>query len=211
MVCSPTSSSPLRSENGTGRSTAAGTCIATGGHRPAPAGDAERGRAVPVDPVTILLLDEEPLLRRATALLLEKLGGQVTPAASADDAAAKCGAHYYDVAILDLAPDGPCAGEVLAGLQAGGLPPRRVIAVTAAPLPSGEASRFAAVVTKPYPFDALVRAVFGAGARRRTRSGIFERARLAAARGPVTARAPEAPAAAPGPGRAARAERGRGR
>jgi CheY-like chemotaxis protein len=128
---------------------------------------------VSITSVTILLLDEEPLLRRATALLLERRGGQVTTAASTEEAAALCEERLYDVGILDVSPKGPSATETLQRLRAGGLPPRRVIAVTGAPLHRGEAERFAAVLQKPYRFEDLVRAVFGAGGRRRTRSGVF--------------------------------------
>jgi CheY-like chemotaxis protein len=160
--------------------------------------------------MTILLLDEEPLLRRATALLLARRGGQVTTAASADEAVALCEARVYDVAILDIAPEGPTAMDVRERLHASGLPPRRVIAITSAPLPRHEADRFAAVLQKPYRFEGLLRAVFGVGGRRRTRSGVFtcaEVAHLASA-----ARLTSAPprVTARGSRGAGRAERGRG-
>src|SRR5580692_6065242 len=89
--------------------------------------------------VTILLLDDEPLLRRATALLLARRGGQVTVAASADEAVALACRHLYDVAVFDVSPPGPSASDVLRRIRAGGLPPRRVIAVSSAPLERREA------------------------------------------------------------------------
>lgn len=161
---------------------------------------------MPIHPMTILLLDEEPLLRRATALLLARRGGQVTTAAGADEAVALCEAHLYDVAILDVSPEGPTATEVLHRLRAGGLPPRRVIAITPAPLPRREAEWFAGVLQKPYRFDDLIRAVYGAGGRRRTRSGVFECVPAA----PLASAAPSPHLTARGSRGAGRAERRRG-
>jgi CheY-like chemotaxis protein len=143
-------------------------------------------------PVTILLLDDEPLMRGATALILTRRGGRVTAAASADEAVAYARERVYDVAVIDVSPSGPGAVEVLRRIRARGLSPRRVIAVTNAPLDRGEAAGLDVVLSKPYPFDALLRAVLGPGARRRTRSGVFPS---------LTAQ---------GPRGAARAGRGRG-
>lgn len=148
-------------------------------------------------PVTILLLDDEPMLRRATAMLLSGRGGVVTAAATADEAVALSSERLYDVAIFDLSPPGPSAADVLARIRAGGLVPRRVIAVSSAPL---DAPAFTAVLGKPYPFDRLLRAVFGRGGRGRTRSGVFPRA-SAPQRRRVTRR---------GPRPAAKARRDRG-
>jgi CheY-like chemotaxis protein len=132
--------------------------------------------------VTILLLDDEPILRHATSLMLSRRGGEVSAAATADEAVAMAGERLYDVAILD-AERGPSPADILERMRAGGLVPRRVIAVTAGPLEQREAPDFAEVLRKPYPFDQLLRAVFGApGRRRRTRSGVFPRARVSAER-----------------------------
>lgn len=136
-----------------------------------------------ISPVTILLVDDEPMLRRATAILLSGRGGRVTAAASADEAVALSGEHLYDVAIFDVSPPWPSAIDVLARMRSGGLLPRRVIAISSAPL---DEPAFALVLGKPYPFERLLRAVFGAGGRgnkrTRTRSGVFPRARAAAPR-----------------------------
>jgi CheY-like chemotaxis protein len=134
---------------------------------------------------TILLLDDEPMLRRATSVMLANRGGRVSAAATPDEAVALAEARVFDVAIFDLSHGGPSASEVLHRIRAGGLVPRRVIAVTDAPLPRHEAEQFSEVLTKPYPFDRLLRAVFGAQGRRRTRSGIF-----ASTKAPATASAP---------------------
>ena len=155
-------------------------------------------------PVSILLLDEEPMLRRATALLLSNRGGSVTAAATPEEAVALAAARLYDVAIFDIAPGGPSASEVVARIRAGGLVPRRVIAVCDGPLDPREADEIGEILVKPYPFERLLRAVFGTGARCRTRSGVFPRARprgRTQGQARVTQRVPR---------RAARAPRDRG-
>jgi DNA-binding response OmpR family regulator len=115
--------------------------------------------------LTILLLDDEPMLRRATAMLLAGRGGRVTAAASADEAVALSGARVYDVGILDLSPPGPSAPDVLRRMKEGGVAPRRVIAVCSAPLDRGDAGEFTVVLHKPYVFERLVAAVFGRARR----------------------------------------------
>lgn len=110
-------------------------------------------------PVTILLLDDEPLLRRATALLLAHHGGCVTPAATPDEAVALAVGTAFDVAILDLSREGTSAADVVRRLRACGAAPQRVIAVSepGAEAPSDLAT---AVLRKPYAFDRLLDAVF---------------------------------------------------
>lgn len=123
--------------------------------------------------VTILLLDDEPLLRRATALILTRQGGQVTATGTADEAVALACRHLYDVAVFDVSGPGPGAGEVLRRIRAaGGRVPGRVIAVSSSPLDHRDAE-IAEVLPRPYPFESLLRAVFGATSRSRTRSGVF--------------------------------------
>ena len=137
--------------------------------------------------VTILLLDDEPLLRRATALILERHGAQVTTAGTADEAVALTRARLYDVAVFDVSPPGPSVTEILRRIRAEGLLPRRSIAVSSTPLDRRETEELT-VLIKPYPFESLLRAVLGAGAgadqvRRRTRSGVFALAEGLTARG----------------------------
>lgn len=153
-----------------------------------------------ISPPTILLLDEEPMLRRATALLLTNRGGVVTVAATADEAVALASERLYDVAIFDTATSAVSASEILRRIRDGGLVPRRSIAVVRGGETEG-ATDFVAVLERPYAFDRLLTAVFGAAARTRTRSGVFPRARATPrAERRVTAR----------PSRAARAGRDRG-
>lgn len=155
-------------------------------------------------PVTILLLDDEPMLRRASALLLSNRGATVTMAATPDEALAHAATRLYDVAIIDLSNGGASAADVVARMRAAGVMPRRLITVHDAPVDPRAGGDLGEVLQKPYPFDRLLRVVFGVGGRSRTRSGVFPRARprgRGAAAPRVTPRAPR---------RAPRAARGRG-
>lgn len=132
--------------------------------------------------VSILLLDEEPILRRATALMLNNRGGKVTMASSLEEAIALTEKRIYDVAILDVSPDGPGAVEILKRIRERGLVPRRVVVCQDSPMDRREAQEFSEVLPKPYPFEQLLTAVFGPQSRRRpTRSGVFPRVRAGAA------------------------------
>jgi DNA-binding response OmpR family regulator len=99
----------------------------------------------------------------------------VTTAANADEAVELARRSVFDVVIVDVSPPGPCAIEVLRRMRAEDAAPRRVVAVSNAPLDRREADKLGTVLPKPYPFDHLLRAVFGEGRRRRTRSGVFPR------------------------------------
>jgi DNA-binding response OmpR family regulator len=112
--------------------------------------------------VTILLLDDEPLLRRATALLLAHHGGCVTPAATPDEAVALAAGTPFDVAILDLSREGASAADVLRRMRASGSAPQRVIAVSDAGVEAPADLATASILRKPYPFDRLLDAVFDA-------------------------------------------------
>jgi CheY-like chemotaxis protein len=109
---------------------------------------------------TILLLDDEPLLRQATALLLRRCGGRVSTAASTVDAIRRVRSRPFDVAIVDLS-GATSAPEILAALRAAGCEARRVVVCADAELTPEDARNVAAVLRKPYPFARLLRAVFG--------------------------------------------------
>jgi CheY-like chemotaxis protein len=143
--------------------------------------------------VTILLIDDEPLLRRATALLLGRHGARVTAAGTVEEAVALTRKQLYDVAVLDVSPPGPSATAILGRIRADGLVPRRVIAVSSAPVVGREADELTLVLPRPYPFESLLQAVFGVGGRRRTRSGVFACAEPASASG-VSSKGPRSAA-----------------
>jgi CheY-like chemotaxis protein len=128
---------------------------------------------------TILLVDEEPLLRRATAMLLTNRGARVSSVATVAEAIVLAGEQVFDVAVLDVSPEGPSAAVMVGLLRERGLLPRRfVVCLPGAPQ---EENDFTVVLRKPYPFDHLLAAVFGPErARRPARSGVFALVRAGA-------------------------------
>lgn len=128
---------------------------------------------------TILLVDEEPMLRRATALLLTNRGGRVRSAATLAEAIVLTGEHVFDVAVLDISLKGPSAAVMVSLLRKRGLLPRRF--VVCLPGTAQEENDFMVVLQKPYAFDQLLAAVFGPGRMRPpARSGVFAPVRAGA-------------------------------
>lgn len=123
---------------------------------------------------TILLLDEEQLMREATALLLTNRGAKVTKAATLDEALGELGRRSFDIAIIDLSGASTKCVDILQRMRDQGNVPHRVIVCTNQPLPRHASSELTDVIVKPYPFERLLDAVFGARASRRpSRSGVF--------------------------------------
>ncbi len=123
---------------------------------------------------TILLLDEEQLMREATALLLTHRGAKVTKTATLDEALRELEHRKYDVAVIDLCGSSTTCVEILQRMREHGNVPHRVIVSTSQPLPRHESAELSDVLVKPYPFDRLLDAVFGARASGRPpRSGVF--------------------------------------
>lgn len=129
----------------------------------------------------VLLLDQDPVLRRATALLLSNRGASVSTAATLEDAVALSRQRVYDVALVDLAPSMPRPQEILKRLRGEGMAPRRIVFCAEQASPCDDADDGSDVLLKPYPFERLLSVVFGErGARKPTRSGVFPRLRLIA-------------------------------
>jgi CheY-like chemotaxis protein len=166
--------------------------------------------------VTILLLDDEPILRAATALMLARRGGRVSVAANADEAAALARERAHDVAVVDVSPAGPGgepgAAEVIRRLRAEGQGIGRAVAVSGEPLRGREAEGLDVVLPRPYPFDDLLRAIFREGRGRPAGRDQAARPGLGAEGGPavIKGRAPTSAVRA-GRGRAGRCAGGRRR
>lgn len=109
----------------------------------------------------ILLLDSEPMLREATALLLRRSGGRVRVATSTAEAVEAARARAFDVAVLDVSGRDGSAADVRAALRAAGCEPPRVVVCTDLARAVAAACDDAEVLCKPYPFARLLRAVFG--------------------------------------------------
>jgi CheY-like chemotaxis protein len=117
--------------------------------------------------MNILVVDDDPDIRRIAALALERLGGfRVTVAASGAEALEAARDHLPDVVLLDVSMPGADGPETLLALQSNpatsGLP---VIFFTATSS-EGEADRLRAlgavgVVPKPFDFADLPRRVRG--------------------------------------------------
>src|SRR5262245_8375831 len=97
---------------------------------------------------TILLFDAEPMLRRMTALVLERLGATVQSAATVGEAMRYARDELFDVAIVDAGAEAFDAPAVLDGLHAGDCMPRRIVVCTNRPLSPDQARRFSVVLEK---------------------------------------------------------------
>jgi CheY-like chemotaxis protein len=129
--------------------------------------------------VTILLVDEEPILRRATALLLTGRGGEVSAVATLGEAIALTEQRIFDVAVIDVPVRGPSPGEIREQIRERGLLPRRLVVCLCAPPDRCEAEPFTAILSKPYVFEHLIAAVFGSRGRQRrpARADVFHEPR----------------------------------
>jgi CheY-like chemotaxis protein len=127
----------------------------------------------------VLLLDQDHVLRRATALLLCNRGAIVSSAATLEEAISLSLQRVYDVALIDLGPGTEGAREVLGRLRREGTMPRRIVLCADEPISSSGADEVSEVLLKPYAFGRLLSTIFAEQSPRpSTRSGIFPRLRL---------------------------------
>lgn len=111
--------------------------------------------------------------------------------ASLSEAIALTGRRLFDVAVIDVPPTGPSPTEVIDQLRAHGQLPRRVVVCSCAPLDEYVPQPFTAVLPKPYPFEHLLMAVFGAWTQRRpARSGVFAKIRTGGMNGSARTKRP---------------------
>jgi DNA-binding response OmpR family regulator len=128
---------------------------------------------------SVLLLDEEPILLQATALMLSKRGASVSAVASAEAAIAAAASHHFDVVILDVGR-ASSAFAIARAIKASGAEPGKLIVCSEVPIARHEAHAFSEILLKPFPFESLVAAVFEETRRAPMHSGIFVRPRLLA-------------------------------
>lgn len=127
----------------------------------------------------VLLLDQDDVLRRATALLLCNRGALVSPAATLEEAISLSRERVYDVALIDLAPGTRGVREILGRLRREGTMPRRVIFCADEPVSCDGTDDVSEVLLKPYAFGRLLSTIFvDLSPRPSTKSGIFPRLRL---------------------------------
>lgn len=108
----------------------------------------------------ILLLDEEDVLREATALLLVNRGANVTKVATIDDALTHLERRTYDVVLVDVSEKHANPAQMLERILTRALSPSRIVVCIEKPLLDVAPRGISHVLVKPYPFDDLVEAVF---------------------------------------------------
>jgi DNA-binding response OmpR family regulator len=118
---------------------------------------------------SILLLDEDDLLRGATALMLSHRVGKVSAAGTPEEALAFARERRFDVAVLDADP--ALSARLLELLRENDCMPKRVILCATEPVPTARAVEVDEVLSRPYAFDLLTRSL--GGQRRRADSGVF--------------------------------------
>ncbi|UQA54895.1 response regulator [Polyangium aurulentum] len=121
---------------------------------------------------SILVFDEEPMLRAATAMLLRNRGAIVTTVGTVEEAVAWLERRKFDVAVLDLSDSSPRCMAILRVMKERGCVPKRVVICTS--MPRTAVDELTEVLLKPYPFDRLLDVVFGNQARKRKRSPRLE-------------------------------------
>ncbi|HTN91378.1 MAG TPA: response regulator [Sorangium sp.] len=127
----------------------------------------------------VLLLDQDHVLRRATALLLCNRGALVSSAATLEEAISLSRERVYDVALIDLAPGTNGAREILGRLRREGTMPRRVVFCADEPVSCDGADDTSEVLLKPYAFGRLLSTIFvELSPQPSTKSGVFPRLRL---------------------------------
>ncbi|AKT35930.1 response regulator [Chondromyces crocatus] len=115
---------------------------------------------------TILLVDQDEILRKTMELMLSNRGAGVSGAATLDEAIALTHHVSYDIILIDRSATMPEAPELLERLRQSGLASARVVLCTDAPFDAEEAGEQLEVLVKPYPFDRLIEIVFGRPTRR---------------------------------------------
>lgn len=140
----------------------------------------------------ILLLDEEDLMREATAMLLANRGANVTKTATVDAAVTQLERRTYDVVIVDIHEKEANPTQLLQRIVAKSSTTARVIVCSEKPLREADSKGISHVLVKPYPFDDLVEAVFRTSPMpiRNTRpaGGLVARRVMAHRRSPVLLR-----------------------
>lgn len=115
---------------------------------------------VEVAAVTVLLVDDEPLVRMLIADALREAGARVVEAANGAEALAFLSSgQSVDLLLSDIQMPGGPSGMDLATHVRSHHPAMKVILISAAP-PIGAADRADVLLPKPFPIETGVRSVF---------------------------------------------------
>jgi DNA-binding NarL/FixJ family response regulator len=133
-----------------------------------------KGAVAMTNVVNILLLDEEDLMREATALLLVNRGAHVEKTKTIEEAMAQLERQTFDVIVVDVAEKSADHERWVSRVVASASSCKRIVICTDKPLANLPATLTCRVLVKPYPFDRFVDAVFGTrpGALRSIRSSV---------------------------------------
>jgi two-component system KDP operon response regulator KdpE len=109
----------------------------------------------------VLLVEDEPHLRRVLTKNLTRRGYRVTGAGTAAEALAGYADARPDVLVLDINLPDATGWDVLRGIQSRGLPRPSVVALSAVPPLPSRLAEFGPIcfLQKPFAIDTLLRAV----------------------------------------------------
>lgn len=115
----------------------------------------------------VLVVEDEPALRRIIVRNLEQRGYRVEQADTVAAALGQCDAELPDVLVLDVNLPDATGWDVLRGLAERGLARPAVVALSAAPPTRSRLAEFQPLtfLPKPFPISALLRAVERAAGR----------------------------------------------
>jgi len=109
----------------------------------------------------ILLLDEDDLMREATALLLVNRGAKVAKTTTIEGAISQLERQTFDVVVVDVSSNAVDHERWISRILTIASSCKRIVVCTEKPLGNLGPSITCRVLVKPYPFDRLVEAVFG--------------------------------------------------
>lgn len=120
-----------------------------------------KGAVAMTNVANILLLDEDDLMREATALLLVNRGAKVAKTTTIEGAISHLERQTFDVVVVDVSNNAGDQERWISRLISLAASCKRIVVCTEKPLGTLTPTISCRVLVKPYPFDRLVEAVFG--------------------------------------------------
>jgi DNA-binding response OmpR family regulator len=111
---------------------------------------------------TVLVVEDQPDLREAIQAALGRMGYDVLPAGSGDEALRAVAAHDIDLAVIDMMIPGPSGFQVLRAVKGRGRPAKAVMMSAHGAAAHQEYALVLGAdgfLVKPFPFDELFRMV----------------------------------------------------
>ena len=101
----------------------------------------------------ILVVDDEPMVRRSCEMLLRHLGHKVETAENGLEALAKVGHSHFDVALIDFEMSGMCGDELAREIRR--VKPNLPLVLMTGSIPLRPAPNFAGQLVKPFSLAEL--------------------------------------------------------